>query len=80
MNLYQAIRDALGWVTNRKTELTIRTALATNPKAIVYGEDVAFGGVFVGRSIQEQDFELTRQRCTMGLTEEFGQCHLAPQC
>ncbi|RSH87231.1 hypothetical protein EHS25_003140 [Saitozyma podzolica] len=46
MNLYQAIRDALG------------TALATNPKAIVYGEDVAFGGVF---------------RCTMGLTEEFEQ-------
>ena len=34
-----------------------RTALATNPRAIVFGEDVAFGGVF---------------RCTMGLTEEFG--------
>lgn len=45
MNLYQAIRDALG------------TALATNPKAVVFGEDVSFGGVF---------------RCTMGLTEEFG--------
>lgn len=36
-----------------QTELTIRTALATNPKAIVYGEDVAFGGVFVGRSMQQ---------------------------
>ncbi|KAL7421608.1 hypothetical protein Q5752_003377 [Cryptotrichosporon argae] len=45
MNLYQAIRDALG------------TALATNPKAVVLGEDVAFGGVF---------------RCTMGLSDEFG--------
>jgi len=45
MNLYQAVRDALG------------TALATNPKAVVFGEDVSFGGVF---------------RCTMGLTEEFG--------
>lgn len=42
MNLYQAIRDALG------------TALATHPKAVVFGEDVSFGGVF---------------RCTMGLTE-----------
>ncbi|KAK4685668.1 hypothetical protein P7C73_g4467, partial [Tremellales sp. Uapishka_1] len=45
MNLYQSIRDALG------------TALATNPKAVVFGEDVAFGGVF---------------RCTMGLVDEFG--------
>ncbi|KAI9639388.1 putative pyruvate dehydrogenase [Dioszegia hungarica] len=45
MNYYQSVRDALG------------TALATNDKAIVFGEDVAFGGVF---------------RCTMGLTEEFG--------
>ena len=36
-----------------QTELTIRTALATNPKAIVYGEDVAFGGVFVGLSMQQ---------------------------
>jgi 2-oxoisovalerate dehydrogenase E1 component beta subunit len=45
MNLYQAVRDALG------------TALATNSKAVVFGEDVSFGGVF---------------RCTMGLTEEFG--------
>lgn len=45
MNLYQAVRDALG------------TALATNPRAVVFGEDVSFGGVF---------------RCTMGLTEEFG--------
>lgn len=42
MNLYQAIRDALG------------TALAIHPKAVVFGEDVSFGGVF---------------RCTMGLTE-----------
>ncbi|ORY32835.1 Thiamin diphosphate-binding protein [Naematelia encephala] len=45
MNLYQAIRDALG------------TALSSNPKAVVFGEDVSFGGVF---------------RCSMGLTEEFG--------
>ncbi|WVQ67499.1 uncharacterized protein L199_005699 [Kwoniella botswanensis] len=44
MNLYQAIRDALG------------TALATNPRAFVFGEDVQTG-VF---------------RCTTGLVEEFG--------
>lgn len=25
----------------------LRTALAKNPKAVVFGEDVAFGGVFV---------------------------------
>nr|XP_018262807.1 2-oxoisovalerate dehydrogenase E1 component, beta subunit [Kwoniella dejecticola CBS 10117]OBR84965.1 2-oxoisovalerate dehydrogenase E1 component, beta subunit [Kwoniella dejecticola CBS 10117] len=45
MNLYQAIRDALG------------TALATNPKAFVFGEDVQTG-VF---------------RCTTGLVDEFGE-------
>ncbi|WVF71326.1 hypothetical protein IAT40_006129 [Kwoniella sp. CBS 6097] len=44
MNLYQAIRDALG------------TALASNPKAFVFGEDVQTG-VF---------------RCTTGLVDEFG--------
>lgn len=56
MNLYQSIRDALGYVCPCG-KANGRTALATNPRAIVFGEDVAFGGVF---------------RCTMGLTEEFG--------
>ncbi|KAG1782289.1 thiamine diphosphate-binding protein [Suillus placidus] len=45
MNLYQAVRDALS------------IALAKDDSAIIFGEDVAFGGVF---------------RCTMGLAEEFG--------
>jgi len=45
MNLYQAVNDAL----------TI--ALATDDTAIVFGEDVAFGGVF---------------RCTVGLAEIYG--------
>ncbi|KAF9227755.1 pyruvate dehydrogenase [Gyrodon lividus] len=45
MNLYQAVRDALS------------IALAKDDTAVVFGEDVAFGGVF---------------RCTMGLAEEFG--------
>ncbi|KAF9067595.1 pyruvate dehydrogenase [Rhodocollybia butyracea] len=45
MNTYQAIRDALS------------IALATDDSAIVFGEDVAFGGVF---------------RCTLGLAEEYG--------
>ncbi|KAL5529596.1 DIN4 [Sanghuangporus baumii] len=46
MNLYQAVRDALSH------------ALMKDETAVVFGEDVAFGGVF---------------RCTMGLAEEFGQ-------
>ncbi|KAN0077158.1 3-methyl-2-oxobutanoate dehydrogenase [Tylopilus felleus] len=45
MNMYQAVRDALS------------IALAKDDTAVVFGEDVAFGGVF---------------RCTMGLAEEFG--------
>ncbi|KJA27420.1 hypothetical protein HYPSUDRAFT_51953 [Hypholoma sublateritium FD-334 SS-4] len=45
MNAYQAIRDAMS------------IALAKDDTAVVFGEDVAFGGVF---------------RCTMGLAEEFG--------
>lgn len=45
MNMYQAIRDAMS------------VCLATDDNAVVFGEDVAFGGVF---------------RCTMGLAEEFG--------
>ncbi|KAI8849768.1 thiamine diphosphate-binding protein [Chytridium lagenaria] len=45
VNLFQAVNEALG------------TALATDDKAVVFGEDVAFGGVF---------------RCTMGLEEKFG--------
>ncbi|CAL1705561.1 unnamed protein product [Somion occarium] len=45
MNLYQAVRDAMS------------IALTKDDTAVVFGEDVAFGGVF---------------RCTMGLAEEFG--------
>ncbi|KAG2100200.1 thiamine diphosphate-binding protein [Suillus discolor] len=45
MNLYQAVRDALS------------IALSKDDTAVIFGEDIAFGGVF---------------RCTMGLAEEFG--------
>lgn len=45
MNLFQAINDALG------------TALATDESVLVFGEDVAFGGVF---------------RCSMNLAESYG--------
>ncbi|KAF9384529.1 hypothetical protein CPB97_005623, partial [Podila verticillata] len=44
MNTFQAVNDAMG------------IALATDDTACVFGEDVAFGGVF---------------RCTMGLSEMF---------
>ncbi|CAE6400029.1 unnamed protein product [Rhizoctonia solani] len=45
MNMYQSLRDAMG------------VAMTKDDTAVVFGEDVAFGGVF---------------RCTMGLSEEFG--------
>ena len=45
MTMFVAINDAM------------RVALQTDPNAVVFGEDVAFGGVF---------------RCTMGLLDEFG--------
>lgn len=45
MNLFQAVNDAL------------RTALAADERVLVFGEDVAFGGVF---------------RCTMGLALDYG--------
>ncbi|CAG8471550.1 43_t:CDS:2 [Diversispora eburnea] len=45
MNLFQSINDAM------------RITLATDETAVIFGEDVAFGGVF---------------RCTLGLTEIFG--------
>ncbi|GAB6018393.1 hypothetical protein CHUAL_000109 [Chamberlinius hualienensis] len=45
MNLFQAITNALD------------LALGTDPTAVVFGEDVAFGGVF---------------RCTVGLQDKYG--------
>lgn len=45
MNMFQAINNALD------------SALATDSTAMVFGEDVAFGGVF---------------RCTMGLQKKYG--------
>ncbi|KAF7980171.1 hypothetical protein HWV62_39643 [Athelia sp. TMB] len=49
MNMYQAVRDAMS------------ITLAKDDTAVVFGEDVAFGGVF---------------RCTMGLAEEFGRARV----
>lgn len=45
LNMYQALREAMS------------IAMSKDDTAVVFGEDVAFGGVF---------------RCTMGLAEEFG--------
>ena len=45
MNLFTAINEGM------------RTAMQTDPTAVTFGEDVAFGGVF---------------RCSVGLREEFG--------
>merc|ERR1719440_1738022 len=46
MNMFQAINNALG------------IALRTDDKAMIFGEDVGFGGVF---------------RCSMGLREKYGE-------
>jgi hypothetical protein len=55
MNFFTAINDAM------------RVALQTDDTAIVFGEDVAFGGVF---------------RCSVGLKEEFGKTRVfnTPLC
>lgn len=55
MNLFTAVNDAM------------RIAMRTDDSAVVFGEDVAFGGVF---------------RCSMGLKEEFGQARVfnTPLC
>lgn len=45
MNLFTAVNDAMD------------TAMQSNDKTIIFGEDVAFGGVF---------------RCTQGLVEKYG--------
>ncbi|CAH1233447.1 PDHB [Branchiostoma lanceolatum] len=45
MNLFQSINSAMD------------VALATDPTAVIFGEDVAFGGVF---------------RCTVGLADKYG--------
>ncbi|XP_063976077.1 2-oxoisovalerate dehydrogenase subunit beta, mitochondrial [Diachasmimorpha longicaudata] len=45
LNMFQAINDGL------------KLALARDPTAVIFGEDVAFGGVF---------------RCTLGLKDQFG--------
>lgn len=47
MNLVEAIRSALD------------IAMEKDPTAAVFGEDVAFGGVF---------------RCTVGLRDKYGKC------
>ncbi|ODV90996.1 hypothetical protein CANCADRAFT_23982 [Tortispora caseinolytica NRRL Y-17796] len=49
LNLYQSVNDAL------------RIAMETDDSAILFGEDVAFGGVF---------------RCSMGLQEQFGEARV----
>ena len=49
MNLVEAIRS------------TLDTVMEKDPTAAIFGEDVAFGGVF---------------RCTVGLRDKYGKCYL----
>lgn len=54
MNLYQAVRDAMRYICSLipvNIELTVllslrSIALTKDDTAVVFGEDVAFGGVF----------------------------------
>ncbi|KAG1724762.1 pyruvate dehydrogenase [Suillus paluster] len=60
MNLYQAVRDALrqpSFLLRGTHADHISIALAKDDTIVVFGEDIAFGGVF---------------KCTMGLGEESG--------
>lgn len=62
MNMFHAIRDALRFLNPFQLYARILTSncsisLSKDDNAVVFGEDVGFGGVF---------------RCTMGLAEEFG--------
>ena len=52
MNLFTAVNHAMD------------IALATDESAIVFGEDVAFGGVF---------------RCTQGLLDKYGRIIVIPR-
>lgn len=52
MNVYQAVRDAMRYVSSSRLvcrihdSVFISIALTKDDTAIVFGEDVAFGGVF----------------------------------
>lgn len=55
MNLYQAVRDAMrsvtlafapDWSSPNELLLLYSIALTKDDSAVVFGEDVAFGGVF----------------------------------
>ena len=65
MNVYQAIRDAMAYVRlgwHVIVDLVFfRIALAKDDTAVVFGEDVAFGGVF---------------RCTMVFPPSFLRFHV----
>jgi 2-oxoisovalerate dehydrogenase E1 component beta subunit len=63
VNVGAAVRNASSMVETKKMNLftavndAMRVAMQTDPTAVVFGEDVGFGGVF---------------RCSVGLQEEFG--------
>jgi 2-oxoisovalerate dehydrogenase E1 component beta subunit len=70
MNMYNSIREALQYVSllfmvrSSCSRFVCSTALTKDETAVVFGEDVSFGGVF---------------RCTMGLAQEFGMIRLCRQ-
>jgi len=67
MNMYSSIREGLQYVSllfmvrSYCSRFICSTALTKDETAVVFGEDVSFGGVF---------------RCTMGLAQEFGMIRL----
>jgi pyruvate/2-oxoglutarate/acetoin dehydrogenase E1 component len=62
MNMFQSINDALKYTLEKdKTAGNINIRYLNNWLIVLFGEDVAFGGVF---------------RCSIGLKDKFGNINL----
>lgn len=62
MNMFQSINDALKYTLEKdKTAGNINIRYFNNWLIVLFGEDVAFGGVF---------------RCSIGLKDKFGNINL----
>jgi hypothetical protein len=70
MNVYQAVRDALRWMgfpllASRINADCFSIALTKDDNAVVFGEDVAFGGVF--RYVPDRSHSLSNQLSAMSI-------------
>lgn len=81
MNLYQAVRDALRSVSKPYAShdavpgIILSNAMMRDDTAVVFGEDVAFGGVFRCTMVSSHSLAYGRfltDNVLKGLAEEFG--------